>query len=115
MALSLLESHEQSGAPVGDDPMARRLLVGRFPHQVVYRLRARALVIVAFAHLHRRPGYWKQQRYVAGPPNALAISGRRSQSAASAHRQLLTAHGLQFPAQAIVFRPRAPRHNSWCV
>jgi plasmid stabilization system protein ParE len=59
--LSLLETHKKAGASVGNDPMTRRLLVGRFPYQVIYRLRARDIVIVAFAHLHRRPGYWKQR------------------------------------------------------
>lgn len=44
---------------MGDDPRTRRLLVGRFPYQVVYRLRATEIVIVAVAHLKRRPGYWK--------------------------------------------------------
>lgn len=59
--LALLESHEEAGTPVGDDPRTRRLLVARFPYQVVYRLRPTEIVIVAFAHLKRRPGYWKQR------------------------------------------------------
>jgi len=59
--LSLLQSHEESGSPVGDDPRTRRLLVGRFPYQIVYRLRAEEIVVVAFAHLKRRPGYWKHR------------------------------------------------------
>jgi plasmid stabilization system protein ParE len=59
--LALLESHEETGTPVGDDPRTRRLLVARFPYQVVYRLRSTEIVIVAFAHLKRRPGYWKQR------------------------------------------------------
>ncbi len=59
--LSLLESHDEAGAAVGGDPRTRRLLVARFPYQVVYRLREADIVIVAFAHLKRRPGYWKQR------------------------------------------------------
>jgi toxin ParE1/3/4 len=59
--LSLLESHDEAGAPVAGDPRTRRLLVGRFPYQVVYRLRATEIVIVAFAHLKRRPGYWRKR------------------------------------------------------
>ena len=60
-ALSLLESHEEAGAPVAGDPRTRRLLVGRFPYQVVYRLRDTEIVIVAFAHLKRRPDYWRKR------------------------------------------------------
>ena len=59
--LSLLESHDEAGVVVGGDPRTRRLLVDRFPYQVVYRLREADIVIVAFAHLKRRPGYWKRR------------------------------------------------------
>lgn len=59
--MSLLEAHEEAGAPVAGDPRTRRLLVGRFPYQVVYRLRDTEIVIVAFAHLKRRPGYWRKR------------------------------------------------------
>ncbi len=39
----------------------RRALVERFPYQVVYRLTQDQIVIVAIAHLKRRPGYWKHR------------------------------------------------------
>jgi plasmid stabilization system protein ParE len=59
--MSLLGSHDEAGTPVGGEQRTRRLLVDRFPYQVVYRLRETEIVIVAFAHLKRRPGYWKHR------------------------------------------------------
>lgn len=37
----------------------RRLIVRRFPYGLLYRVESRGIFIVAVAHLHRRPGYWK--------------------------------------------------------
>jgi plasmid stabilization system protein ParE len=37
---------------------ARRALVGRFPYAVVYVASATGVMIVAIAHLRRRPKYW---------------------------------------------------------
>ena len=39
-------------------PGLRRALLGRFPHGLVYGQAPDANVIVAVAHLHRRPRYW---------------------------------------------------------
>ena len=36
----------------------RRLVMRRFPFQVVYRLYPDHILIVALAHQRRRPGYW---------------------------------------------------------
>jgi len=38
------------------------VLVQRFPYQVVYRLSAEEIVIVAIAHLKRRPFYWRKRK-----------------------------------------------------
>ena len=40
---------------------ARRMLVGSFPYQVIYHLRDNEIVVVAIAHLKRRPGYWERR------------------------------------------------------
>ena len=61
-AVSQIESNPEIGIPVRDDPRTRRLLMVRFPFQVVYRLRGPEIVIVAFAHAKRRPGYWRQRK-----------------------------------------------------
>ena len=36
----------------------RRCLVRRFPYGVVYGIDEQTIVIVAIAHLHRKPFYW---------------------------------------------------------
>jgi plasmid stabilization system protein ParE len=39
----------------------RRLNLQRFPYSVVYRPRDEEVFIVAVAHMHRRPFYWKSR------------------------------------------------------
>jgi plasmid stabilization system protein ParE len=46
-----------SGHPFGE--RLRRVLVPGFPYAVIYRPTADRILIVAVAHLHRRPGYWR--------------------------------------------------------
>ena len=41
---------------------ARRMLVAGFPYQIVYRFEADAVRVIAFAHLKRRPGFWRHRR-----------------------------------------------------
>ena len=60
-ALVLIETSQEIGTTVSSDGNTRRALVARFPYQVVYRLRPTELIIVAIAHLKRRPGYWNNR------------------------------------------------------
>ncbi|CAN1722889.1 toxin ParE1/3/4 [Hyphomicrobium sp. 1Nfss2.1] len=39
----------------------RRLQLRRFPYGIIYQLREDEIFIVAVAHLHRRPQYWKDR------------------------------------------------------
>lgn len=39
----------------------RRVIVPRFPYQVVYCREAGEILVIAFAHLKRRPQYWKSR------------------------------------------------------
>jgi toxin ParE1/3/4 len=39
----------------------RRILVRRFPFSVVYTRNERGILVIAVAHGHRRPGYWKDR------------------------------------------------------
>jgi len=41
------------------DHGTRRYLLRRFPYSVVYRIDPDRILIVAVAHGHRRPGYWR--------------------------------------------------------
>jgi plasmid stabilization system protein ParE len=57
-SLSLIDADPEIGTALSADGRTRRVLVSRFPYQVVYRLRPADIVIVAIAHMRRRPGYW---------------------------------------------------------
>lgn len=39
----------------------RRRLVKRFPFGVIYRIEPDIIVIIAVAHLRKKPGYWKKR------------------------------------------------------
>jgi hypothetical protein len=39
----------------------RRRLVKRFPFSVIYRIEPVKIVIIAVAHLRKKPGYWKKR------------------------------------------------------
>jgi plasmid stabilization system protein ParE len=39
----------------------RRFVLQRFPFAITYRERDSGVQILAFAHGHRRPGYWKER------------------------------------------------------
>ena len=39
----------------------RRCLVRRFPYGLIYGIETQTLVIVAVAHLHRKPFYWTRR------------------------------------------------------
>lgn len=46
--------------PVGD-LATRRFVLQRFPFAVIYRETEKAIQVLAIAHGHRRPGYWKER------------------------------------------------------
>ena len=52
-----LAAFPESGHPFGT--RLRRVLVPGFPYGLIYRVESDRLFIVAVAHLHRRPGYWR--------------------------------------------------------
>jgi len=43
--------------PIVEDEL-RRHLVRKFPFGILYRIEPEKIVIIAVAHLRRRPGYW---------------------------------------------------------
>ena len=58
--LELIEANPDAGSrvPVVSDDDVRRILVRRFPYQVVYILLPDRIQVLAVAHERRRPGYW---------------------------------------------------------
>jgi len=51
-----ISAHPQSNAELTQG--LRRALFSRFPYGLVYGIDADSIVVVAVAHLHRRPRYW---------------------------------------------------------
>jgi plasmid stabilization system protein ParE len=39
----------------------RRALITRFPYGIIYSVEENEISVVAFMHLHRKPGYWKSR------------------------------------------------------
>ena len=54
-----LAAFPESGHPFGS--RLHRALVPGFPYALVYNLASDHLFIIAVAHLHRRPGYWRER------------------------------------------------------
>ena len=59
--IEAIERQPEIGAADYADRISRRVSVSRFPHHVVYRLKDDEIVILAIAHMKRRPGYWKHR------------------------------------------------------
>ncbi len=55
-ALVRLQQHPRAGSPERKE--IRRYFVHRFPYKILYAIQKESIVILAFAHLHRRPDYW---------------------------------------------------------
>jgi toxin ParE1/3/4 len=63
-ALDILESPLVPLVPVAHATRARsvkRLILRRFPYDVVVREGPDEVVVLAFAHQSRRPGYWRSR------------------------------------------------------
>lgn len=65
----LHEEFHSAAARIAEHPLlyltavrdARKCKVRKFPYAIVYRFRDGVVTIVAFMHLHRRPGYWSSR------------------------------------------------------
>ena len=60
--LARLESKPEPSVSDPTDKRARRVFVQRFPFAVVFHRKGRTLLVIAIAHLRRRPGYWGEKR-----------------------------------------------------
>jgi len=58
-AIQRIRSYPASGVILHDN--IRRMLLGRFPFGLLYRIDAQEITFLAVAHLRRRPGYWKER------------------------------------------------------
>ena len=61
--LEIRSAIEQISEAPGTFPIAegslRRFLLARFPYAVLYAVVPNSVRVVAIAHQHRRPGYWR--------------------------------------------------------
>jgi plasmid stabilization system protein ParE len=68
-AVAFLEEIDHAIEAISENPNrwpfyvegTRRLVLRRFPFSVVYRELASTIMVVAFAHGRRRPGYWRNR------------------------------------------------------
>lgn len=58
-ALRLIEQFPQAWHPLSRH--TRRCRLSRFPYSVIYSLDGDDLLVVAVAHQHRKPGYWRDR------------------------------------------------------
>ncbi|KAF0191028.1 MAG: hypothetical protein FD165_2267 [Gammaproteobacteria bacterium] len=42
----------------------RRCLLKRFPYGIIYQYSGNSILVIAVAHLHRKPDYWKRRHRV---------------------------------------------------
>ncbi len=42
-------------------PHVRRCLLSRFPYALIYAVEADYVFVIAVAHQHRKPGYWRDR------------------------------------------------------
>jgi len=54
-----ISAHPEAGAPVGGE--FRKRIVPGFPYNIIYRVWEDYIYLVAIAHQHRRPGYWRDR------------------------------------------------------
>jgi plasmid stabilization system protein ParE len=58
-AIERLLEYPEIGSPIDAD--LRRLMLTRFPYFLIYSSTSDLLKVVAVAHVHRRPGYWRSR------------------------------------------------------
>ena len=56
-AITLIRQYPELGTPYGRS--SRRVLVRGFPYAVIYEIRPDGILVLAVAHVRRRPGYWR--------------------------------------------------------
>lgn len=59
ISLSRIKKYPEGWPSFSDN--TRRCLTNRFPYGIIYLLDTNEIVIVAVAHLHRKPRYWKNR------------------------------------------------------
>lgn len=58
-AFRQIERFPQAWHPITED--SRRFRLHRFPYGVIYSLEGEDIIVLAIAHLHRKPDYWQDR------------------------------------------------------
>lgn len=69
LGIDYLSEVERAVASISESPMTwpkvkgelRRRLVRRFPFGILYYIESEEIVLVAVAHLRKKPGYWEKR------------------------------------------------------
>jgi plasmid stabilization system protein ParE len=63
-ALALIAADTGNDVPVpyAEDTAARRLLLSKFPYAIVFMELDGNVIVLAFAHHKRKPGYWRDRK-----------------------------------------------------
>jgi plasmid stabilization system protein ParE len=59
--LETIRQFPQAAPQWGDRPDRRVAVLDRFPFTLVYQIKTKEIVILALAHMSRRPGYWSRR------------------------------------------------------
>ena len=59
--VALIAEQPEAGTAIEGMRSTRRVLVRRFPYQIVYHFTPTDITIAAIAHLKRKPHYWKRR------------------------------------------------------
>jgi hypothetical protein len=54
-----ISAHPEAGARLSGE--FRKRIVSGFPYNIIYRVWEDYIYLVAIAHQHRRPGYWRNR------------------------------------------------------
>jgi len=61
----LMQRYPDAGHPLHQS--IRRSRLSRFPYGVIYTVENETVLVLAIAHLHRKPGYWRHRYRVSSP------------------------------------------------
>jgi len=59
--VALIAEQPEVGTLIAGMVSTRRMLLRRFPYQIVYHVTSKHITIAAVAHLKRKPYYWKHR------------------------------------------------------
>ncbi|MBN8714352.1 MAG: type II toxin-antitoxin system RelE/ParE family toxin [Xanthomonadales bacterium] len=60
LAIQRIREFPDAWSPLGGH--IRRCQLRRFPYGVIYEVTTNEIVVIAVAHLHRRPEYWRSRK-----------------------------------------------------